>query len=276
MEDILKLRDLVYEETGMYFPDEKQYYFESRFARRMQSLGITSFLSYYQYLRNKDRRNEELNKLISELTINETSFFRNQPQFSALQSLIIPEIIKAREGLVLKRLRIWSAGCSSGEEVYTIAMILNEMSSGPLKGWNLEVLGTDIDSRVLKKAQEGIYPEYPIRNMPDYYRNKYIEHNEKGYKTNKCLKKYVKFQPLNLNDDLAMVFMKGFDVIFCRNVLIYFDLDSKKRVIQHFFNSLTLGGYLFIGFSESLFGINDRFKLCHFPGGMVYQKVAHI
>ncbi len=276
MSDILKLRDLVYEETGMFFPDEKQYYFESRFLRRMKELNISSFISYHNFLKTNPNRRDEFNKLISELTINETSFFRNKPQFTALQNIVVPEIIKAREESVLKRMRIWSAGCSSGEEAYTIAMLLDELSAGPLKGWNLQVEGTDIDDAVLNKAKEGLYKKYAVKNMPDYYKQRYIKETGDNYYIDESLKKISTFKKLNLNDDMAMVFQKGFDVIFCRNVLIYFNIESKKRVIQKFFNSLTLGGYLFIGFSESLFQISDRFKLIHFPGGMVYQKVAHI
>jgi chemotaxis protein methyltransferase CheR len=276
MSDILKLRDLIYAETGMYFPNEKQYYFENRFLRRMEALGISNFTDYHQFLKNENGSREELNRLISEMTINETSFFRNMPQFTALQNLVIPELAKTREGSVLKRLKIWSAGCSSGEEVYTIAMILNEMGAGLLKGWYLEVQGTDIDSVVLQKAQEGIYREYSTKNMPDEFKNKYFQETSDGHVIDQAVKKMVRFKKLNLNDDMSMIFMKGYDVIFCRNVLIYFDIESKKRVIQHFFNNLAMGGYLFIGFSESLFQISDRFKLIHYPGGMVYQKVAHI
>ncbi len=276
MNDILKLRDLVYKETGMYFPDEKRYYFESRFLRRIEALGLSNFTEYIQYLTNGNGRRDEFHNLMNELTINETSFFRNKPQFKALESLVLPEILKAKENAAFKSLKIWSAGCSSGEEAYSIAMVLNELSQGPLAGWKLEIRGTDISKRVLEIAQAGVYSEYPVRNMPEDYKKKYIEEQNGKYLVKDNLKKFVRFTHLNLNDDMAMVFMKGFDIIFCKNVLIYFDLESKKRVIQHFFNSLSLGGYLFIGFSESLFGVNDRFKLIHYPGGMVYCKVAHI
>jgi len=276
MSDVLKLRDLVYSETGMYFPDEKRYYFESRFMKRMDALGISSFVQYTQLLKNGNGRREEFHNLMNELTINETSFFRNRPQFTALQNMVLPEIMKAKENKIVKNLKIWSAGCSSGEEAYSISMILDELRDTQLKGWRIEVIGTDISKRVLEIAQAGEYNEYPVRNMPENYQSKYIQLVNGKYKVNDCLKKYVRFSHLNLSDDMAMVFMKGFDIVFCKNVLIYFDLDSKKRVIQHFFNSLVMGGYLFVGFSESLFGVNDRFKLVHFPGGMVYSKVAHI
>lgn len=276
MNDILKLRDIVYKETGMYFPDEKRYYFESRFLRRMEELGFYSFTQYCQFLKSGDGRREEFQNLMNELTINETSFFRNRPQFTALQNLVLPEIIKANENNTVKNLKIWSAGCSSGEEAYSIAMIIDEMCSGPLSGWNVDIRGTDISQRALEIAEDGKYSEYPVRNLPENYRNKYIEAVNGAFKVSDRLKKYVRFSHLNLSDDMAMVFMKGFDIIFCKNVLIYFDLDSKKRVVQHFFNNLVLGGRLFIGFSESLFGVNDRFKLIHYSGGIVYCKVAHI
>lgn len=276
MDDVLKLRDLVYQETGMFFPDEKRYYFESRFNKRVQALSLKSFSEYVLFLKGGKDRKDELNLLMNELTINETSFFRNKPQFAALEKIILAEIAKAKEGTALKRLKIWSAGCSSGEEVYTLAMIANELKSTMLKGWHIEIVGTDISKRVLAKAEAGIYREYAVKNMPDYYRNKYITQKGDEYHVNPELKKLIKFTHFNLNDDMAMMFMKGFDIIFCKNVLIYFDINSKKRVIQHFFNSLVKGGYLFVGFSESLFGISDRFKLVHYPGGMVYRKIAHI
>ncbi|MCK5147496.1 protein-glutamate O-methyltransferase CheR [bacterium] len=276
MDDVLKLRDLVYQETGMFFPDEKRYYFESRFNKRVKALTLRGFNEYFLFLKSgKDRKNE-LNLLMNELTINETSFFRNKPQFSALEKIIIPEIVKAKEGTALKKLKLWSAGCSSGEEVYTLAMIANEMQKTILKGWNIEIVGTDISKRVLAKAESGLYREYAVKNMPELYKKKYITQKGDEYQVDPGLNKIIKFTHFNLNDDMAMMFMKGFDIIFCKNVLIYFDINSKKRVIQHFFNSLIKGGYLFVGFSESLFGINDRFKLIHYPGGMVYRKIAHI
>jgi len=276
MDDVLRLRDLVYQETGMFFPDEKRYYFESRFNKRVQALNLKSCSEYVLFLKSGKGRKDELNLLMNELTINETSFFRNKPQFSALEKIILAEIAKAKEGTALKRLKIWSAGCSSGEEVYTLAMITNELKTTLLKGWHVEIVGTDISKRVLAKAESGVYREYAVKNMPEYYKNKYITQKGDEFHVSPELRKLVKFTHFNLNDDMAMMFMKGFDIIFCKNVLIYFDISSKKRVIQHFFNSLVKGGYLFVGFSESLFGINDRFKLVHYPGGMVYRKIAHI
>ncbi len=276
MNEILKLRDLVYQKTGMYFPEEKRYYFETRFLRRMQVLDIPSYTDYYQYLTGQNGDRDEFNLLMNELTINETSFFRNRPQFTALKDLVLPEIARVKQEKGQKTLKIWSAGCSSGEELYTIAMLVDEVSETFFKDWRIEIVGTDISKRVLQMAKRGQYKEYVIRNMPEEYRNRYIVPVKDGYEIKEELRRHVRLSHMNLCDDMAMIFLKGYDIIMCRNVLIYFDLDSKKRVIQHIFNSLAVGGYLFIGYSESLYGINDRFKLIQYPGGMVYQKVAHI
>jgi len=275
MDDVLKIRDLVYQETGMYFPDDKRYYFENRFKRRMDSLGMRDFNQYYSYLSKRENKREEFLKLMNELTINETSFFRNKPHFKALEDIILPEIAEKYKDKAVKKLKIWSAGCSSGEEAYTIAMIINEMKH-VFNGWMIEIVGTDISERVLNIARKGVYKEYAVKSMPELYKNKYLTFENGVYKVKDELKKNIKFSNVNLNNDMSMLFMKGFDIIFCKNVLIYFDLTSKKRVIQHFFNALNVGGYLFIGFSESLFGVDNRLKLVHFTGGMAYRKDVHI
>jgi len=276
MSDMLKIRDLVYQETGMYFPDDKQYYFEGRFRRRMESLGLKDFGEYYRYLSRKENKRDEFLKLMNELTINETSFFRNKAHFHALQEIVIPEIAEKKKDMAVKKIKFWSAGCSSGEEAYTIAIIVNELKRTILNGWTIEIVATDISERVLDIARKGEYRQYAIKNMPEEYKNKYLIFNNGVYTVKEELKSYIKFSNVNLNNDMSMLFMKGFDIIFCKNVLIYFDLVSKKRVISHFFNALTIGGYLFIGFSESLFGVDSRFKLVHFPGGMAYRKDIHI
>lgn len=275
-ENALKLRDLVYRETGMYFPDEKSYYFESRFARRMEVLGLSSFGHYYQYLTNPFKSEVEFNHLVSELTINETSFFRNEPQFNAIRDRMIPWIIQLKKHRPFRRMKIWSAGCSSGEEVYSVAMILDEMKETHLRGWTLEVVGTDINQRVLDLADKGFYKTYPVLKLPEHYKERYLKQIDGGYVVHDCLRQYVHFRNLNLNDDMAMLFMKECDIILCKNVLIYFDESSKQRVIQHFLNNLIFGGYLFIGFSESLYGIRNRFRMIRYPGGVAYQKLPHI
>jgi len=274
MDDVLKLRDYLYETTGMYFPDSKRYFFESRFARRLQALRLNSFQEYLRYLMTDPGREEEFRRLVQEVTINETSFFRNVPQLRALTGLVLPEIMAIKKKLHFKKLRIWSAGCSSGEEAYTIAMMILDAFPSLLSEWQLEIVGTDINEEMIQKAKEGIYGEYTMRNVPPSFRKRYFTKENRGYRVSAELRKLVHFAVFNLMDDLAMVFLKKFDVIFCRNVLIYFDTNSKKRVVEHFYNNLQDYGYLFLGHSESLFGISNKFKLIHFPGGMAYKKVV--
>ncbi len=269
---LFELRDLIYEACGIFFPDGKRYFLESRFARRMEAVGVSSYFEYLRYLRQSPQKNEEMKKLIEEITTNETSFFRNMPQFQALQTIILPKIVETKGKAGFKKLKLWSAACSSGEEPYTLAMILNEKLPTLLAGWMFDIHATDINDQVLAKAREGIYGDYALRSTVDYFKNKYFTQQGPNYIITPNLKKYIRFQNLNLYDDSKMVFMKGFDIIFCCNVLIYFDQSSKKKVVQHFFGNLNQGGYLFIGHSESLYGINNDFKLHHFPGGVVYQK----
>jgi chemotaxis protein methyltransferase CheR len=267
-----QLRDLIYEACGIFFPDNKRYFLETRFARRMEAVGAKSYGEYVRFLKQAPDRDTEMKRLIGEITTNETSFFRNMPQFTALQSIIIPKLVEVKGAIGFKRLKIWSAACSSGEEPYTIAMILMEKASSQLAGWQFEVHAADISEQVLAKARDGVYTEYALRTMTDYFKKKYFVQQGPNYTISPEVKKYVRFQNLNLYDDGKMVFMKGFDIIFCCNALIYFDQNSKKKVVQHFFNNLNKGGYLFIGHSESLYGINETFKLHHYPGGVVYQK----
>ena len=271
-EDFAKLRDFLYEKTGLFFPDGKKYFLEPRFARRMAALNLSTFDQYHAYLRFKDSSKQELHQLVNEVTIQETSFFRNMPQMDGLQRVIVPELIKDRSRSIVSKLSIWSAACSTGEEPYSLAMIAAEHSKKELSGWNVRILATDISTRALMTAQKGEYTQYSVRNMPKYFMQKYLKPATDKFIIDPGIQKMVEFRQVNLSDDMTMVFLKGFDIIFCRNVLIYFDTKSKQKVIQHFYNNLNKGGYLFLGFSESLFGIDDRFKTVHFAGGMAYQK----
>jgi chemotaxis protein methyltransferase CheR len=272
MDDVLRLRDYIYRTTGMYFPDSKRYFFETRFARRLQALKLNSFREYFEFLQREPEGKKEFRELIQEITINETSFFRNLPQLKALVDLVLPDIMKHKEQLNFYSIRIWSAGCSSGEEPYTIAMLIHDRYPDLHKKWKLEILGTDINEKMIEKAIAGEYSEYTMRNIPPRFRNRYFSRNERGYYIAPELKRMVRFEVANLMDDVQMVFLKKFDVIFCRNVLIYFDTSSKKKVIEHFYNNLLDPGYLFLGHSESLYGITDKFQLVHVPGGMIYKK----
>ncbi len=271
--DFELFRDYVYNLCGIYFHASKKYFLESRLARRMEEAGINSHAEYYKLLKAGPGGSQELKKLLDEITTNETCFFRNIPQLNALEQKLLPELVEAKGKIGFRKLRIWSAASSSGEEAFTMAMILQEKRSTLLKDWIIEIIGTDINETVLAQAREGIYNAYSVRNTPDFYLKKYFkQEGSEKYLLSPEIKKLVTFNHLNLYDDTKMIFMKSFDFIFCANVLIYFDTASKSKVVQHFYNNLQSYGYFFVGQSESLHGVNDNFKTIHFPGGFAYKK----
>ncbi len=268
-----QIRDLVYKISGIYQRDEKLYLMADGCARRMKQLGTKSSRDYWDLLTAHASREAELRQLLNELTIGETCLFRSQPQLDALHKIILPELVMDKTKQVTKRLRIWSAGCSTGEESYTLAMNMMEQSERLLKGWTVEILATDLNDRSVETAKAGIYGDYALRLTPDYFKRKYfVTLDEKRLQVRPEVKKLVIVSRLNLQDDSKMLFMKGMDLIFCCNVLIYFDGPSKSKVVNHFFNNLNHGGYFFLGTSESLMKLNDQFHLVHFPSAIGYWK----
>jgi len=270
--DLIRIRDLIYQVAGIFHPDNKLRLLQDRCGRRMKELKTATFREYFECLTIKPIRQAELVALLNEITIGETCFFRNQPQLDALRQIVLPKIIEAKATLPLKRLRIWSAGCSTGEEPYTLSMMMMEEAAFRLKGWTIEIIATDLNERSLTHAKNAVYGTYSTRNLPALFRQKYFVPAGDQLQVQPAVKTSINFSRLNLSDDARMTFMKGLDVIFCCNVLIYFDLVSKRRVIQHFYNNLLPHGYFFLGHSESLYGVSDDFKLVHLPGATAYVK----
>jgi chemotaxis protein methyltransferase CheR len=269
-----QIRDLIYAVAGIFHTDSRLNFLEDRCGRRMKELNVSSLRQYLELLTRSASRTSEMHLLLNEITVGETCFFRNQPQLAALQRLVLPSIVAAKAKIPYKHLRIWSAGCSTGEEPYTLSMLLMEESARFLRGFSFEIIATDLNDRSLLRAQQGTYGDYALRNISPEMLHKYFEPvpASKEFRVRDEVRKNVKFSRLNLLDDARMVFVKSIDVIFCCNVLIYFDGASKKRVIQHFHNNLPPNSYLFLGHAESLFGIHDDFRLVHFPGAMAYIK----
>ena len=271
----LRIRDLVYQTCGIYHSDEKLYLLVAACKRRLAS-GVVKAASAKEYLdalMSIAYKETETRALLNEITIGETCLFRSMPQINALKNVILPEIAAERAQIGLKKLKVWSAGCSTGEEPYTLAMFLMEQQEGSLKGWTFEIQATDLNDRSVETAKTGVYGDYALRNTPDNYKRKYFVQGDAGkLKVKDEVRGKITFQRLNLNDDSRMVFMKGMDLIFCCNVLIYFDMTSKKRVVQHFFSNLMPSGCFFLGHAESLYQVNDQFRLVHLPGTTVYRK----
>ena len=266
------IRSYIYSNSGIYFQDNKKYFLESRLQRRMNFLGIKSFEEYFDLLKFSTKAESEKKYFYEAITINETFFFRNQPQLDALASQILPEIILTKKAAGKNKIRIWSAASSSGEEAYSIAMIFQDLIKPRNISIELEVLGTDINNAVVETASNAVYKDYSIRNTPPYYLKKYFRMNNGAFEVLPEIKKMVSFKILNLYEEAAIKAQFNFDVIFCANVLIYFDQASKSKVIANLYNSLNKGGYLFIGYSETLHGISKAFKLVSYPSTVGYKK----
>ncbi len=267
----LEWRKFIYDLCGIYFQDNKKYLLESRLQKRIKHLNIDSFEKYLQFLKTNIKREEEKKQLFEAITINETYFFRNQPQLDALVALIIPDLLDTKSS-AFQRLRIWSAASSSGEEAYSIAMMLNELVIPKYPNLKIEIVGTDIDYAVIKTAKTGVFKEYSIRNTPPIYLKKYFKKVGNTYVIDPKIKNMVNFKVLNLYDDNSMRMVGKSDIVYCANVLIYFDQESKIKVINNLYNNLNPNGYLFIGYSETLHGISKAFKLISFPKTIGYKK----
>jgi len=265
-------RRYIYDICGIYFQDNKKYLLESRLQKRIGFLGLDSFDAYLDFIKYNPNRQSELRYLYEAITINETFFFRNQPQLDALVTSVIPEISNSSTKFNKNKIRIWSAASSSGEEAYSIAIVLTELIKPKYPNLEFEIIGTDINQAMIESAKKGQYREYSIRNTPPFYLKKYFRNYGSTYELDQVIRNMVSFKVLNLYDDVSMKSMLNFDVIYCANVLIYFDVKSKIKVVSHLYNSLYKGGYLFIGYSETLHGISKAFKLVSYPKTIGYKK----
>ncbi len=269
-EEYRLIRDLVHGHCGLFFDTDSRYLLEKRLAGRLAAHQLTSFREYYQYLKYNRQRDQELSDIMDVLTTNETYFFRESFQLKAFTDEIVPELMAQKEKLGDRTLRIWSAGCSTGEEPYTIAMLLMEI--GLPANWRIEVIGTDISQRVLHQARKAVYGRSSFRATDDCYIQKFFTPHEGGYRVNDEVRELVTISHLNLFDKNRLALLGRMDVIFCRNVIIYFDSTAKKRVIESFHSALRPCGYLLLGHSESLMNITTAFALRHLKNDMVYQK----
>lgn len=268
-EIFINLREIIYNICGIFFTDTKKYLLEGRVQNRISALKLNSFQDYIVLIKSLQGR-DELNNLFDAITINETYFFRAENQFEVFEKQLIPEIIKAKKSSRI--VNIWSSACSSGEEPYTLAIIIKERLKHIYKDITFNIYATDISQQIIDQAKEGLYREYSIRNIPKDLLEKYFTKVGSNYQISDEIKGMVNFKLLNLYDTVNMRKMINFDLIFCCNVLIYFDMASKQKVVKQLYDSLNPNAFLFIGYSESLHGISKDFKLVHYPKVMVYQK----
>jgi chemotaxis protein methyltransferase CheR len=260
-------RDLIYGECGVKIGSEKRAFLESRLRRRMSVIGIATTLEYYRLVRYSKMKLQELPALLDIMMICETSFFRNQPQFDLLSNVVLPEIIAQKLRTNSRLIRIWSAGCSTGQEPYSTAMAVLEQLPEP-ETWNIRVFASDLSFTALERAQSGIYGDDQIRGLREPYMSKYLHRENGNYVVNDDIKRRVVFDYHNLKHDNGL---RSLDVIFCRNVMIYFDVEEQRRLVARFTNCLVPGGYLFIGHAESLQALSQQFAMVHRDKGIAYR-----
>ncbi|MBM7686252.1 CheR family methyltransferase [Defluviitalea raffinosedens] len=263
-----KFIKLIYRKTGLYYERNKKYYVEKRIEKCAQLLEMDNLNEYYMMLKFSDDTSE-FDRLINELTVNETYFFRDFPQLRNFAEDVLPIVV--REKGDRKKIKIWSAACSTGEEPYTLSIILLEMLDHP-EEWEIEILASDINTKVLKSAKIGIYESRAVRDVPPEYLEKYFTRRQDKYFVNLSVKKLVSFKRINLMDQNDMSNIRGYDFIFCRNCLIYFDDESRKTVLSSFYESLNPGGFIFLGHSESVGRFSSAYKVQKIGDTIVYSK----
>jgi chemotaxis protein methyltransferase CheR len=270
-EEFRLLRDFIHERFGLFFNDTQRASLRTRLAGRLATLDLMSFEDYYHYLRFGPQRNEELQRMISHLTNNETYFFREQPQLQVFSEHVLRTIKERKSRNGERKLRVLSAGCSTGEEPHTLAMMVYD-SGQFFWNWEVEVVGLDVDHVALEKARKATYFHNSFRSLPPELQEKHFLKQGMGATVKDNIRKLVHFRQGNLLDPASYEGLKPTDVIFCRNVLIYFSDNTILRVIRQFNEILGPGGYLFLGHAESLSRITDLLTPVRFQGAMVYQK----
>ncbi len=272
-DDFLLFQNLLSQETGIYFSHDRKRHLQMALDERLMKGSYGSYRDYYRFIQSHPLRDEEVRHLVDLITVGETFFFRNTPQFEVLMNTVLPEIIeRGKKGHKAKTIRIWSAGCSRGSEPYSIAIALQEKLPSP-KDWNISIFATDINYHVLDLAQKGVYSLRDLSYMPEDYIQRYFHQNGHQYQLVDQIKKCVKFSYHNLaNSSFRVPELQNLDIIFCRNVTIYFDLPTTKRIIEQFYDCLNDGGYLFIGHAETLWQITDKYALMEFPQAYIYKK----
>ncbi len=270
-EHFTRLSQQIYLRLGLHFEESKNYFLQKRVERRMEVLGMTDPQDYVFLVCYADRDGKEMQALANLITTNETYMFREYEQLEAFANVCLPEILSAKHEKGDHTLRIWSAGCSTGEEPYTLAIILQEIFPQSVY-WDCEIVASDIDENVLAVASKARYSWRSVREVPEPYMAKYLTKDGDEWVVRPKTKSLVHLRHLNLHDRIAMRAMRNFDFIFCRNVLIYFDDISRRNVVDQFYSCLNPGGYIFLGHSESIGRISGAFRLKRAQGHLLYFK----
>ena len=266
-----RVRELVSRESGLFYDYDLKYLVERRMQRRMESLSLFDYDDYMDMIEgNGSKGLGERKNLINSLSTNETYFFREDFQLRAFEEEILPSLIKEKERTGSRRIRVWSAGCSSGEETYTIAILVKETQG--LSNFKVEILGSDINEKMIEQARAALYNPSSFRTTPDSYLDKYFVREGSRFRLVDEIRGMVEFDATNILSCGQASHLAGLDVIFCRNVIIYFGSEAKRLVVDQFYDLLNPGGYLLLGHSESLMSISTQFELVHLKNDLVYRK----
>jgi len=268
LEDFRLLRDIVYEHAGLVYDESAMMLFDRRLGERLEALGLPSYQAYYKYLRFDAHNQQEMEEAVERLTTKETYFFRQEYQLRAFQSELLPRL--EQENARSRRLLVWSAGCSTGEEAYTLAALILE--SQRFDSWDVRVIGSDLSKQCVAHARRGVYQSSALRATSARDKARYFFEMSDGFHVTDSVKKLCQFGQMNLFDIGRGNLVGRVDAIFCRNVLIYFDVRSRKRVIDNLYQRLSPGGYLMLGHSESLLNLSTAFELVHLRDDLVYRK----
>ena len=280
------LQTFIYQECGMHFDERRTHFLRDRLQRRLKACGLDSFYAYYKLLTSREGK-PELSALLENLTVNETSFFRVKPQLDMFQKSILEEVLHRKQERRDWTLRIWSAGCSTGQEPYTLAiMVCDALAYYYLRNplpfdmpvpkplipppWKVEILASDISFSALLTAGQGVYTDAQMEPVDYTTRLRYFEKSADKYVVKQSLKNLIQFDFHNLKTEFLP---QRNDIIFCRNVMIYFDEAEQKRLVEKFYRCLNQEGYLFVGHAESLFGVSTKFHMIHRNNATVYQRI---
>jgi len=269
-EEFLKFREFFYRKTGIQFEDSKRYFVDKRLIERIEATDSDNFRNYFITLRF-EATGQELQTLTNLMTVNETYFFREEYQFKCLVSSMLPEITSRRKKQ--RPIRIWSVPSSSGEEAYSIAMYLLEYWPG-INLWDVEIISSDIDTKIITQARRGLYSDRSIQHLPKNLLDKYFRYNGEDYQICDDLRQAVEFTKVNLMKTSDVRGYREFDIIFCRNLLIYFDDLSRRQAADTFYDALNPGGFLCLGHSESMSRISSLYQVRKFSDAVVYQKAT--
>lgn len=256
-------RKVIYAESGITFSDTNRSILDSRLKERLREKQLDSVQDYYRVVTSNK---EEMKLFLDSVTTNLTRFFRNQPHFDALVNYVVPQVLELKKSQFDKKIRIWSAGCSTGEEPYTIAMILKDILPAP---YTFEIMASDISLKSLMVGKQGFYPDSRITGIPEKYLARFFRKVDGGYQVTDELMNTIRFDYHNLK---YAPNIRNLDIVFCRNVLIYFDEPAQLEVINHFWDAMAPRSYLYIGHSESLFGMNTKFEFLKTNWACLYQK----